>query len=66
MLPEFVQLFLDSDASLAEINPLIVTETGEDTPQAPNPSYRNMIRAGFRLAHFRDNWAPTAQAPAPG
>ena len=45
---------------------VIVTETGEDTPQAPNPSYRNMIRAGFRLAHFRDNWAPTAQAPAPG
>lgn len=42
---------------------LIVTETGEDTPQAPNPSYRNMIRAGFRLTHFRDNWAPTAKAP---
>jgi len=41
----------------------IVTETGEDTPKAPNPSYRNMVRAGFRLAHFRDNWAPTAQAP---
>lgn len=44
---------------------VMATETGEDTPQAPNPSYRNMIRAGFRLVHFRDNWAPTAQPPRP-
>lgn len=28
-LKRFVQLFLDSDASLAEINPLIVTESGD-------------------------------------
>lgn len=37
---------------------VVVTETGEDTVKAPNPSYRNMVRAGFRLTHFRDNWAP--------
>ena len=33
-----------------------VVETGKDTPEDPNPSYRNMLRAGFELAYFRDNW----------
>ena len=33
-----------------------VVETGEDTPEDPNPSYRNMLRAGFELAYFRHNW----------
>ncbi len=33
-----------------------VTETGEDTPQSPNPSYRNMRRAGFKLAYMRPNY----------
>lgn len=33
-----------------------VVETGEDTPEAPNPSYRNMIRAGFKLAYLRPNY----------
>ncbi len=37
-----------------------VTETGEDTPQEPNPSYRNMLRAGFKLAYMRPNYAHTA------
>jgi GNAT superfamily N-acetyltransferase len=36
---------------------VVVTETGEDTERAPNPSYRNMVRAGFRLTHLRENWA---------
>jgi hypothetical protein len=35
-----------------------VTETGEDTPARPNPSYRNMVRAGFTLAYHRDNFMP--------
>lgn len=33
-----------------------VTETGEDTPDNPNPSYHNMVRAGFRLAYMRRNF----------
>jgi ribosomal protein S18 acetylase RimI-like enzyme len=34
----------------------LVTETGEDTPDHPNPSYRNMLRAGFQLVYHRPNW----------
>ena len=37
---------------------LCITETGEDIPEDPNPSYRNMLRAGFRLAYQRQNWLP--------
>jgi hypothetical protein len=33
-----------------------VTETGEDTPENPNPSYRNMLRSGFKLAYLRPNY----------
>jgi hypothetical protein len=33
-----------------------VTETGEDTPENPNPSYHNMIRHGFKLAYLRPNY----------
>jgi hypothetical protein len=33
-----------------------VTKTGEDTPEAPNPSYHNMIRHGFKLAYLRPNY----------
>lgn len=33
-----------------------VTETGEDRPEQPNPSYRNMLRAGFKLAYMRPNY----------
>jgi hypothetical protein len=40
-----------------------VVETGEDTPEDPNPSYRNMARAGFELAYFRDNWVRQAATP---
>lgn len=38
-----------------------VTETGEDTPDAPNPSYRNMLRAGFQLAYMRPNYLYSGQ-----
>ncbi len=33
-----------------------ITETSEDTPEEPNPSYRNMLRAGFKLAYMRPNY----------
>jgi len=33
-----------------------VVETGKETPEEPNPSYRNMVRSGFELAYFRHNW----------
>jgi hypothetical protein len=32
-----------------------VAETEEDTPEEPNPSYRNMLRSGFKLAYMRRN-----------
>ncbi|MEZ4667283.1 MAG: GNAT family N-acetyltransferase [Anaerolineae bacterium] len=32
------------------------TETGEETPQHPNPSYHNMLRTGFELAYLRPNY----------
>jgi GNAT superfamily N-acetyltransferase len=35
-----------------------VTETGEETPERPNPSFRNMIRAGFKVAYHRQNYMP--------
>lgn len=44
--------------ALAQGCRVVVTETGEDTADAPNPSFRNMLRTGFRVVHFRDNWAP--------
>jgi GNAT superfamily N-acetyltransferase len=34
----------------------LITETGEDTPQQPNPSYHNMLRTGFKLAYQRSNY----------
>jgi GNAT superfamily N-acetyltransferase len=36
-----------------------VTETGEDTPARPNPSFRNMMRAGFTVAYQRENFMTT-------
>ncbi len=40
-----------------------VSETGEETEEDPvNPSYRNMVRAGFRLAYARRN---RVRRPAP-
>ena len=39
-----------------------VTETGDDTPEDPNPSYHNMLRSGFTLAYKRINYVH--QVPA--
>lgn len=36
-----------------------VTETGEDAPERPNPSYHNMLRTGFALAYHRPNYMDT-------
>jgi GNAT superfamily N-acetyltransferase len=41
---------------------IAITETGEDTPEEPNPSYHNMIRTGFHLAYLRPNFNLTAAA----
>jgi hypothetical protein len=38
----------------------LVTETGEDLPDHPNPSFRNMLRIGFELAYQRPNFIFTA------
>lgn len=37
---------------------LLVTETGED-PNEPEPSYRNILRAGFEKAYLRPNYVRT-------
>jgi hypothetical protein len=51
-------------ADAAELGCDVVhTETAAETADAPNPSYRNMIRAGFELAYLRPNFSsppPTA------
>jgi GNAT superfamily N-acetyltransferase len=38
----------------------LITETGQDTPAQPNPSYHNMLRTGFRLAYQRANYMPAS------
>jgi hypothetical protein len=52
--------------ALAQGCRLLITETGEDTPAKPNPSYHNMIRCGFTLAYVRENYVmefgPTTSA----
>lgn len=35
---------------------LAFTETGPDTPEEPNPSFRNMIRLGFQVGYDRPNY----------
>jgi len=40
---------------------LAITETGEESPDNPNPSYHNMLRAGFQLAYARRNWVRNRQ-----
>lgn len=39
---------------------VVVSETWEDAEEAPNLSFRNLMRTGFRIVHFRDNWGPPA------
>jgi hypothetical protein len=34
----------------------VITETGEDRAENPNPSFHNMIRTGFALAYQRPNY----------
>ena len=36
----------------------IITETGQDTSEKPNPSFHNMIRTGFKVAYQRPNYMP--------
>lgn len=36
----------------------IATETDEQRPDRPNPSYRNLIRLGLSARHVRGNWGP--------
>jgi hypothetical protein len=40
---------------------VVVCETAEETPERPNPSFRNMRRMGFEVAYFRTNymWSAT-------
>jgi hypothetical protein len=35
---------------------LFVTETGQDRPDKPNPSFHNMLRTGFVVAYHRPNY----------
>jgi hypothetical protein len=35
-----------------------VTETGQERPDRPNPSFHNMLRAGFEMAYQRPNYMP--------
>lgn len=34
----------------------LITETAEDRPEKPSPSFRNMRRAGFQVAYVRPNY----------
>jgi hypothetical protein len=34
----------------------IITETSEELPHRPNPSFRNMMRAGFDVVYQRPNY----------
>ncbi|MBS1828715.1 MAG: hypothetical protein JST93_25655 [Acidobacteria bacterium] len=39
---------------------LIFTEAAEDLPNKPNPSFHNLLRAGFSLAYVRENYGRKA------
>ena len=43
-----------------------VTETGRDTAEQSNASYRNMRRAGFDLAYLRRDYVFDVGAPVEG
>ena len=40
----------------------IVTETSEELPTRPNPSFRNMMRAGFDVVYHRPNYLRAEQS----
>lgn len=48
------------DAARAAGATVIATETGEQAPDRPSTSYRNILRAGFREAYLRANWRSPA------
>lgn len=37
---------------------MLVAETGEDSPQTPNPTYHNLTRHGFQLAYHKQDYTP--------
>ena len=39
----------------------LITETGKDRADKPNPSFHNMIRTGFKVAYNRPNYMPPKQ-----
>jgi hypothetical protein len=41
---------------------LFAAEAAEDTPEHSNPSYHNLLRAGFRLGYLRRNYLPARDA----
>lgn len=43
-------------AALAAGAEWMCTEAAEDLPHKPNPSFHNMLRAGFSLAYVRENY----------
>jgi GNAT superfamily N-acetyltransferase len=42
----------------------LVTETDEELPDRPNPSYHNMVRLGLPVRYVRANWGPPKPADA--
>jgi GNAT superfamily N-acetyltransferase len=40
----------------------LVTETDEERPERPNPSYHNIVRAGLVVRYVRTNWGPPPPA----
>jgi hypothetical protein len=44
-----------TDAHVAGVRWLSI-ETAEDTPERDAPSFRNVVRQGFRVAYLRPNW----------
>lgn len=41
-----------------------VTETGQERPDKPNPSFHNMLRTGFKVAYERPNFMPPKHQPS--
>jgi hypothetical protein len=44
--------------AIASDAPQVITETGDDTPERPNPSLRNILRSGFEIVHWRRSLGP--------
>lgn len=40
----------------------VVTETDEELPERPNPSYHNVVRLGLPVCFVRTNWGPPKPA----